>query len=201
MKKILLAAVFSCLSVSIALPQQTPKNEEQSAGFRLEVLGGSGLLCGKKAPGEDIKRLTFHGSLAPSVVLKDNHYAIGILAIYRQNRLMEYDYGAGSAHVDWSTFFIGPQCTLMARPHAKASFLMDMSLGGVFLSEKMNGYSTKINGFGTTVGIGGRFSMGHSSYFIAKLSILAANLDPDWAYDERLNVSSINFSMGFSFGK
>lgn len=209
MKKTLLALLSVSFLTVFAL--QARENIEKSRpGMRLEVLGGAGMFTGKAAPGQNINRAAYLGTVVPSVVFKDNRHAVGLMMMYRYNRLLDdFQYNtilSSPVDVDWRTVFVGPQYTFVAEPLRSASYFVDLGMGGVLLSEKTisqddSFYKLDLSGFGLNMGIGGRFGIGWSTFFVVKFSMLVSTLNPDWAGDQRLNVSSLNVSLGFSFGK
>lgn len=193
----------------VELGQGQPDGKSD-AGIRVEVLGGFGILSGKKLAGDNLNRFALHCATSVSGVFNNNRHALGLLVLYRYNKL----YNEPSIKTDWHTVFLGPQYTWVSKPDANSSFIADFGLGGIFLKERdvlyeyfgymgspyTGNYDFSENGFGTNIGFGGRFALGVNCYGIVKLSVLASSLKQDNS-DLTINVSSVNLSFGFSFGK
>ncbi len=200
MNRIILS-VLSLLLASSTIASAQSLGTASRPGFRFDILGGAGMLIGEEAPGQDINRPTLHVTATPSVVFGNAQHALGLMFTYRYNRLYH-----SSLYDDcWHTFFIGPQYTWVALPYDKSSFFWDIAMGGVMFKEilSMNSFSTSENlsGFGMDIGMGARIRTGENTHCIIRLSMLASTLDPNWGYDASLNASSVNLSVGFSFGK
>lgn len=171
--------------------------------------------CPESLGYKDAKNFGYQCDIAPAMVFNNNAHALGLLFSYKYNKfdgklnyseiiyannepMKIYDYN--TINIDWHTTFIGPQYTWMPVPHSEHSFFMDFAVGYTNVTEKYNGIKDSASDIGSQISLGSRIEAGKRHWLTLKLSFFTGVMGL-CSKDDKKDISSLSFSIGFMFGK